>query len=115
MSTNSNLENFFSDYRNKFSWENDIVIIAGPTAVGKSKIAIDLARSINGVIINADSIQVYKDLNILSARPNKINTITIPHFLYGYVLSSTPFSVANWLSDLNNILVEIKNKKKFQF
>ena len=112
MSTNTNLENFISYSTNRFSWENDIIIIAGPTAVGKSKIAIDLAKSINGVIINADSVQVYKDLNILSARPNKITIATIEHCLYGYVSSSTNFSVANWLSDLNNILVEIKKKQK---
>ena len=112
MSTNTNLENFISYSANRFSWENDIIIIAGPTAVGKSKIAIDLAKSVNGVIINADSVQVYKDLNILSARPNKITIGTIEHFLYGYVHSSTVYSVANWLADLNEILVEIKNKRK---
>ena len=112
MSTNTNLENFISYSTNRFSWENDVIIIAGPTAVGKSKIAIDLAKSINGVIINADSVQVYKDLNILSARPNKITIETIEHYLYGYVSSSTNFSVANWLSDLNDILVEIKKKQK---
>ena len=112
MSTNTNLENFISYSTNRFSWENDVIIIAGPTAVGKSKIAIDLAKSINGVIINADSVQVYQDLNILSARPNKITIETIEHCLYGYVSSSTNFSVANWLSDLNDILVEIKKKQK---
>ena len=112
MSTNTNLENFISYSTNRFSWENDIIIIAGPTAVGKSKIAMDLAKSINGVIINADSVQVYQDLNILSARPNKITIETIEHYLYGYVSSSTNFSVANWLSDLNDILVEIKKKQK---
>ena len=112
MSTNTNLENFISYSTNRFSWENDVIIIAGPTAVGKSKIAMDLAKSINGVIINADSVQVYKDLNILSARPNKIILETIEHCLYGYVSSSTNFSVANWLSDLNDILVEIKKKQK---
>lgn len=112
MSTNTNLENFISYSTNRFSWENDVIIIAGPTAVGKSKIAIDLAKLINGVIINADSVQVYKDLNILSARPNKITIETIEHCLYGYVSSSTNFSVANWLSDLNDILVEIKKKQK---
>ena len=112
MSTNTNLENFILYSTNRFSWENDIIIIAGPTAVGKSKIAIALAKKINGVIINADSVQVYRDLNILSARPNKITNGTIKHFLYGYVNSSTIFSVANWLSDLKNILVEVKQKQK---
>ena len=112
MSTNTTLENFISYSTNRFSWENDIIIIAGPTAVGKSKIAMDLAKSINGVIINADSVQVYQDLNILSARPNKITIETIEHCLYGYVSSSTNFSVANWLSDLNDILVKIKKKQK---
>ena len=112
MSTNTNLESLILYSSKKFSWENDLIIIAGPTAVGKSSIATDLAKSIDGVIINADSVQVYKDLKILSARPNTITKGTIPHFLYGYVPSSTTFSVANWLSDLNEILLEVKNKKK---
>ena len=52
---------------------NDLIVIAGATAVGKSNIAVQLAKEIKGVIINADSVQVYKDLNVLSARPNSKN------------------------------------------
>jgi len=64
------------------------------------------------VIVNADSVQVYKDLNVLSARPDTKNMDYIPHYLYGYVNSSNTFSVSNWLFDLKEKLVEIKKNKK---
>ena len=64
-----------------------------------------LAKEIKGVIINADSVQVYKDLNVLSARPNSKNMDCVPHYLYGYVNSSIFFSVSNWLFDLKEKLV----------
>ena len=80
--------------------------------LGKSNIAVQLANEIKGVIINADSVQVYKDLNVLSARPNSKNMDCVPHYLYGYVNSSNTFSVSNWLFDLKEKLVEIKKNKK---
>ena len=61
-----------------------IILLAGPTASGKSKLAIQLAKKINGEIINADSMQVYKQLNILTARPKKKELKKIKHHLYGY-------------------------------
>ena len=66
------------DYKSK------IILIAGPTASGKSKIAINLAKKINGEIVNADSMQVYKQLQILTARPKKKDLKKIKHHLYGF-------------------------------
>ena len=112
MSSVTNLENMFDLSKYNFSWDHDLIIIAGATAVGKSNIAVQLANEIKGVIINADSVQVYKDLNVLSARPNSKNMDCVPHYLYGYVNSSNAFSVSNWLFDLKEKLVEIKKNKK---
>ena len=112
MSSITNLESMFNLSKHNFSWENDLIIIAGPTAVGKSNIALQLAKQIKGVIINADSVQVYKDLNVLSARPDAKNFNCVPHFLYGYINSSNFFSVSNWLSDLKEKLLAIKKYKK---
>ena len=67
----------------------DITIIAGPTAVGKSAYAITQARAKNGVIINADSVQIYADLPILSARPTHADMVTVPHELYGILDART--------------------------
>ena len=62
-----------------------IYVIAGPTATGKSDFSIKLAKKINGVIINSDSMQVYKNLQILTARPSPSETKNIPHYMYGYI------------------------------
>ena len=112
MSSITNLEIMFNLSKYNFSWDNDLIVIAGATAVGKSNIAVQLAKEIKGVIVNADSVQVYKDLNVLSARPDTKNMDYIPHYLYGYVNSSNTFSVSNWLFDLQEKLVEIKKNKK---
>ena len=112
MSSVTNLEIMFNLSKYNFSWDNDLIVIAGATAVGKSNIALQLAKEIKGVIINADSVQVYKDLNVLSARPDTKNMDYIPHYLYGYVNSSNTFSVSNWLFDLKEKLIEIKKNKK---
>ncbi|MGY9060425.1 MAG: tRNA (adenosine(37)-N6)-dimethylallyltransferase MiaA [Candidatus Puniceispirillales bacterium] len=112
MSSITNLEIMFNLSKYNFSWDNDLIVIAGATAVGKSNIAVQLAKEIKGVIVNADSVQVYKDLSVLSARPDTKNMDYIPHYLYGYVNSSNTFSVSNWLFDLHEKLVEIKKNKK---
>ena len=62
-----------------------IYVIAGPTATGKSDFSITLAKKLNGVVINSDSMQVYKNLKILTARPSSSETKNIPHYLYGYI------------------------------
>ena len=112
MSSITKLEEMFNLTSNNFHWKNDLIVIAGPTAVGKSNIALQLAKEINGVILNADSVQVYKDLEILSARPNLKIMGLIPHYLYGFVDSSTNFSVADWLSKLKQKLNDIKKNKQ---
>ena len=76
------------------------LLIAGPTASGKSALAVDLARKWNGVVINADAIQVYSDLRILSARPTPDEEEIVPHRLYGHIKSATQYSVARWLEEV---------------
>ena len=112
MSSTVNFEKIFNSFSNNLCWKNDVIIIAGPTCVGKSAIALELAKKINGAILNADSVQVYKDLKLLSARPSDKDKQNIPHFLYGYVDAWINYSVANWLVDLKGALkkVEVLNK-----
>ncbi len=74
-----------------------IILLAGPTASGKTKIAIKLAKRINGEIINADSMQVYKDFEILSSRPSKNELKLAKHHLYGFQSSGAVFSTGKWL------------------
>ena len=87
-----------------------LIFIVGPTAIGKSALAIKLAEKLNGEIINADSMQVYLNLNILTARPSKKDQKLIPHHLYGYIDGSIRYNVASWCNDINNIIK--KNNKK---
>ncbi len=81
-------------------------IIAGPTAIGKSEFAINLAKKINGNIINADSMQVYKDLEILTARPSNQDTKIIDHHLYGYVRANERYNVEKWCNDARDKIIE---------
>jgi len=74
------------------------ILIAGPTASGKSSIALKAAKALDGVIINADSMQVYQDLDILTARPGLTETEAAPHALYGIRSGGEVFSVADWLT-----------------
>ena len=88
-----------------------LYFITGPTAIGKSSLAIRLAEKINGVIINADSMQVYSNLKILTARPSKTDHEKIKHELYGYIEGSKRYSVAIWCRDILKIInYNIKNK-----
>ncbi|MEM0909187.1 MAG: tRNA (adenosine(37)-N6)-dimethylallyltransferase MiaA [Pseudomonadota bacterium] len=80
------------------------VLIAGPTASGKSALAVELAEILGGPIVNADSMQVYRDLRILTARPGPDEETAIPHALYGYVDGAVSYSVARWLSDIAPVL-----------
>jgi tRNA dimethylallyltransferase len=75
------------------------LLIAGPTASGKSALAIKLARERSGVVINADAMQVYRELRILTARPSPSEEAQIPHRLYGHVSGRESYSVARWLVD----------------
>ena len=89
-----------------------IFLIYGPTASGKSKFAIKLAKKINGEIINADSMQVYKELKILSARPFKKDYQNIKHHLYGIQSVKKKFSTGDWLKLANKKILETKKKNK---
>ena len=89
-----------------------IILLAGPTASGKSKLAIHLAKKLNGEIINADSMQIYKEFSILSSRPNKTETKKIKHYLYGVVSAKRYFSAGDWLKEAKKkINLCLKNKK----
>ena len=92
--------------------KSKIILIYGPTASGKSNFAIKLAKKINGEIINADSMQVYKELKILTARPLKKNFQGIKHHLYGFQKSNSDFSVGNWLKIVIKKIQEVKKRNK---
>lgn len=79
------------------------VLLAGPTASGKSALALELARQTGGVIVNADSMQVYDVLSILTARPDDKALQEVPHLLYGHVDPSLNYSVAAWLEDVERL------------
>ncbi len=112
MSSFLNIEVCFDLLKNQYHFEKDLIIIAGPTCVGKSMLAFKLARKINGVLINADSVQVYEDLKLLSARPSEDDMNQVPHYLYGYVKSQANYSVAAWLQELNKVLDDVKKNQK---
>ena len=84
--------------------DHDAILLAGPTASGKSRLALELAREHNGVVINADSMQVYAELRILSARPSTDDEAAVPHRLYGTVPAATRYSVGAWLGDAASAL-----------
>ena len=73
-----------------------VILLAGPTACGKTHLAVEIAKRVNGIIINADSMQIYKELHILSARPTNDEMQGIPHVLFGEVSAREAFSVADW-------------------
>jgi tRNA dimethylallyltransferase len=75
----------------------NIIVIGGPTASGKSAITLDIAAKYNGIVINADSMQIYKDIPIISAQPNKTDQTTVPHKLYGIFEANEFCSVAKWI------------------
>ena len=93
-------------------FKSKIVLISGPTASGKSSFAIKLAKKINGEIINADSMQVYKQLKILSARPDLKKYQKIEHHLYGFHDAKKSFSTGDWLKLTNKKIKEVQNKNK---
>ena len=92
--------------------KSKIILIAGPTASGKSEFAIKVAKKINGEIINADSMQVYKQLQILTARPNNRAQKKIRHHLYGFRSVTKKFSTGAWLKLAVKKIKEIEKKKQ---
>ncbi|WFP79349.1 tRNA (adenosine(37)-N6)-dimethylallyltransferase MiaA [Mesorhizobium sp. WSM4906] len=80
------------------------ILIAGPTASGKSALALDLAERLGGVIVNTDSMQGYSVLDVLTARPSAAEMARVPHFLYGHVHPSTAYSTGAWLRDVTRLI-----------
>ena len=83
------------------------VLIAGPTASGKSHAAIQVAERLGGVIVNADSMQVYRELRILSARPSSDDEARVPHRLYGTVGAGEAYSAGRWLAQVSDVLNDL--------
>jgi tRNA dimethylallyltransferase len=88
------------------------VLIAGPTASGKSALALALAQKTGGVIVNTDSMQVYRDLRIITARPTPEEEALIPHRLYGHVDAAVNFSAGHWVADAAAALAEARGQKR---
>jgi tRNA dimethylallyltransferase len=82
------------------------ILIAGPTASGKSALALKLAATLGGVIVNADSMQVYRDLRVITARPTPEEKARVPHRLYGHVDAAENYSVGRWCRDVGDVLQE---------
>ena len=90
--------------------KQDAILIAGPTASGKSRLAIEIARGRGGVVINADSMQVYRELRILTARPSSEDEAAAPHRLYGSIPAATRYSVGAWLIDVAAVLAKARDE-----
>ena len=88
------------------------MLIAGPTASGKSALALDLARKAGGIIINTDSMQVYSDLRVLTARPTPDEEAQVPHRLYGHVDAAVNFSAGAWVADAAKVLSEVRAQNR---
>ena len=88
------------------------VLIAGPTASGKSALALELAQKADGVIINTDSMQVYRDLRIITARPTPDEEARVAHRLYGHVDAEVNFSAGAWVTDAAKMLAEARAEKR---
>src|SRR6202163_3885250 len=88
------------------------VLIAGPTASGKSALALELAQKTGGVIINADSMQVYRDLRVITARPTAEEETKVPHRLHGHVDAAVNFSAGHWVADAAAALAEVRAQNR---
>jgi tRNA dimethylallyltransferase len=86
------------------------ILIAGPTASGKSGAGLELAARFGGTIINADSMQVYRELRLLTARPSEADEARVPHRLYGTVPAAQVYSVGRWLGDVGSAIAEAQWK-----
>ncbi len=81
-----------------------VILIAGPTASGKSALALELAERTGGVIVNTDALQVYRDLRLLTARPSAADEARAPHALYGHVAATESYSVGRWAGEAAEVL-----------
>lgn len=89
-----------------------VVLIAGPTASGKSALALRLAEKLGGTIVNADAMQVYRDLRTITARPPPEEEVRVPHCLYGHVDAAVNYSTGQWLRDVDEVLREVAREKR---
>ena len=89
-----------------------LLLLAGPTASGKSNLAIELAKKLNGEIINADSMQIFKEFNILSSRPALSQTKKVKHHLYGFISVKKHFSAGDWLKKAKKKIDSCIKRKK---
>jgi tRNA dimethylallyltransferase len=90
----------------------ETILIAGPTASGKSALALALAEKLGGTIINADSMQVYRDLRIITARPTPEEEARLPHRLYGHVDAAENFSVGRWCTEAADVLAATQRETR---
>ena len=88
------------------------ILIAGPTASGKSGLALAIAREFDGWVVNADASQVYQDLQVISARPSEAEMCEVPHKLYGHVRGDVAYSTGAWLADVAKVLAEARALNK---
>lgn len=88
------------------------MLIAGPTASGKSALALELAQKAGGIVINTDSMQVYRDLRIITARPSAEEEASAPHRLYGHVDAAVNFSAGAWVADAAKVLAEARAEQR---
>jgi len=90
----------------------EVILIAGPTASGKSRCANALAAESGGTIVNADSMQVYRELRVITARPSAEDEAAAPHALYGHVSGRTRYSVGEWLREVAALLDRVRAKRQ---
>ena len=95
--------------------KSKIVLISGPTASGKTRFALSIAKKLRGEIINADSMQVYREFKILTARPDIKEQKKIKHHLYGFLSIKKNFSTGEWLKLALKKIKEIQKKIKLQY
>src|ERR1700682_1922174 len=91
---------------------SNAVLIAGPTASGKSALALELAQATGGVIINTDSMQVYRDLRVIPSRPTPEQEAVVPHRLYGHIDAAVNFSAGSWVADAALVLAEARAQRR---
>ena len=92
--------------------KNKVIVIGGPTASGKTALSIELAKRINGEIVSADSMQIYKEMNIGTAKPDKEEMQGIQHYMLDFIEPNQAYSVANYKSDAKNAIKQIIEKGK---
>ncbi len=88
------------------------ILIHGPTASGKSALSVALAKRLDGEVINADSMQVYSDLRVISARPSEREMDDVPHYLFGHIRAEERYSTGRWLEDIKPVIQDVQRRGK---